>query len=89
MTRQFAAHLRNPNTDEEFMVVMDSAEEAQAYKAPDGLDVDFIGPLGGFSSFPAGQLIRTHNWGAGPAFREYASVAPPLSRALCETGRGF
>ena len=68
LTRQFAATLLNHQTGDEYMVVGNTAEEAEAYgtqevrnQAAKGVMLEMIvGSFGG-SSYPTGQIVKLKN----------------------------
>lgn len=66
MVNQFAAHLTNTDTNDEYMIAANTPEEAEAMgarqvtsAAEKGVALEMIiGPLGSASSFPTGQIVR-------------------------------
>lgn len=67
MVNQFAAFLTNADTNDEYMIVANTPEEAEELgaghvkaEAKQGVTLKMmLGPLGGPSPYPTGQIART------------------------------
>ena len=65
MIKQFAAYLTNAETNDEYMIVANTPEEAEALgarqvkaEAERGVTLEMmLGPLGGPSPHPTGQIV--------------------------------